>query len=350
MSGAARQITSGDEWNDTDPQWSPDGSRIVFVSDRTGRELDDSRNTDIWTIPATGGRLTKISTSPDRDASPVWSTDGQFIAFVSVQDEDGPQQIYLAQSDGSGRPHVIAPSLDLIPGNLQWTEENRSLFFDTGVKGELHVFRIDVATGLVRQVTTGARGVRSSNIAGASKQMVYVANDFGHLDDIYVATLDGKNERKLTDVNAALWQTLGLAAVERMTYKGADGWDIDGFLVKPLGWAAGAKYPMILSIHGGPAGQYGVDWFHEFQVYAAKGWAVFFTNPRGSTGYGRRFQRGIALEWGGKDYVDVMNGVRAVSRGKPMDRHDPTGRHRRQLRRVPDELDRRATRTCSRRR
>ena len=86
---------------------------------------------------------------------------------------------------------------------------------------------------------------------------------------------------------------------------------------------------MILSIHGGPAGQYGVDWFHEFQVYAANGWAVFFTNPRGSTGYGRKFQRGIVNEWGGKDYIDIMNGVDAVlareSRGSTPTRLGVTG-------------------------
>ncbi len=126
-----------------------------------------------------------------------------------------------------------------------------------------------------------------------------------------------------------------------MTFKGADGWDVDGFLVKPLGWTAGTKYPMILSIHGGPSGQYGVDWYHEFQVYAAKGYAVFFTNPRGSTGYGRKFQRGIELQWGGNDYIDIMNGVRAVDRREPVDRHDAPWRHRWQLRRLHDELDRR---------
>ena len=69
---------------------------------------------------------------------------------------------------------------------------------------------------------------------------------------------------------------------------------------------------MVLSIHGGPAGMYGFDWFHEFQVYAAHGWAVFFTNPRGSTGYGEKFERGVQMEWGGKAYTDIMNGVDAV--------------------------------------
>jgi dipeptidyl aminopeptidase/acylaminoacyl peptidase len=87
---------------------------------------------------------------------------------------------------------------------------------------------------------------------------------------------------------------------------------VDGFFMKPVGWEAGKRYPMILTIHGGPAGQFGFDWYHEFQVYAAHGWAVFFTNPRGSTGYGEKFERGIELNWGGKDYVDVMNGVDAI--------------------------------------
>ena len=91
---------------------------------------------------------------------------------------------------------------------------------------------------------------------------------------------------------------LTLPPVQRMTFKGADGWDVDGFLVKPIGWQAGKKYPMVLSIHGGPAGQYGVDWYHEFQVYAARGWAVFFTNPRGSTGYGRQVRARDRAELG----------------------------------------------------
>ena len=316
-SGTARQITSGDTWNDTDPQWSPDGARIAFVSDRTGKEFDEGRNSDIWTVPAAGGSLTKVSTSPDRDASPVWSLDGKTIAFVSAEDEDAPQQLYVTESAGGGTPRLVAKSLDLLPGNLQWAEGGKALFFDTGVKGELHVFRVDVGTGAVRQVTTGPRGVRASSVSAASGRVAYLANDFQHLDDVYAASIDGKNEKKLTDVNAALWKTLNLASVERMTFKGAEGWDVDGFFVKPLGWTAGTKYPMILSIHGGPAGQYGVDWFHEFQVYAAKGYAVFFTNPRGSTGYGRKFQRGIELQWGGNDYIDIMNGVRAAIAANP---------------------------------
>jgi dipeptidyl aminopeptidase/acylaminoacyl peptidase len=312
-SGASKQITSGDEWNDTDPQWSPDGRRIAFVSDRTGKAFDESRNTDVWVVNADGtGALTRISDHDEADASPRYSPDGKWIAFTGeLHDRDHPK-IFLAPANGGAPSKLVARDLDLIPSGLEWAEGGRAIFFETGVKGEYQLFRVDVASGEVRQVTTGARAVRNVDINDEARRMVYTVNDFKRLDDLYVASLDGKNEKQLTRLNQKLWGQLQLQDVERFTYKGADGWDVDGFLVKPTGWQEGKKYPMILSVHGGPAGQYGVDWYQEFQVYAAKGWAVLFTNPRGSTGYGQKFERGIEGEWGGKDYQDVMNGVDAA--------------------------------------
>lgn len=314
--GSAHQITSGEDWNDTDPQWSPDGTRIAFVSDRSGKEYDESRNRDVWTIPALGGDLTRISTSPGRNASPEWSPDGRVIAYLNSEDEDAAPTVLLAPATG-GSFKAAASGLDLNPTNLQWADNGRGLYFETVVRGENHLYKIDVQLGGVSAMTTGARAVRSVDVGRARNRMVYLANDFKRLDDVYAADIDGRNEKKLTDVNGELWKTLDLASVERMKYKGAEGWDIDGFLVRPLGWKAGVKYPMILSIHGGPAGQYGVDWYNEFQVDAARGYAVFFSNPRGSTGYGQKFQRAIANQWGGNDYIDVMSGVRAVLTANP---------------------------------
>jgi dipeptidyl aminopeptidase/acylaminoacyl peptidase len=316
--GEAKQITKGDDWSDSDPQWSPDGKRIAFVSNRTGKEYDEDRNADVWVINADGGgALTKISDHDESDNQPRWSPDGKSIAFTGeLHDRDHPK-IWLAPATGGAPSTLAANNLDLIPGGLQWSDDGESLYFETGVKGELHLFRVDVGTKAVSQVTSGARGVRSADFNFASGKMIYLANDFKHLDDLYVADLNGKNERRLTNLNEALWKQLHLADVERFTYKSADDWDLDGFLVKPLGWQEGKKYPLVLSIHGGPAGQYGVDWYHEFQVYAAKGYAVLFTNPRGSTGYGQKFERGIVNEWGGKDYLDVMNGLDAALRKYP---------------------------------
>ena len=310
-SGEAKQITSGDDWDDTDPQWSPDSTRIAFVSNRTGKAYDDDTNSDVWVIPAAGGALVKISDHVEPDTNPRWSPDGTQIAFLSG-DENSFPQIWLAPSNGGGTSRKAARALDMIPTDLSWAADGRSLQFAAGTHGVTHLFQVDLASGAVSQVTRGERAVRSASRHAKSGLMVYLANDFQHPDDIYVARLSGADERRLTGVNGDLLHAREAAAVERLPFKSADGTQIDGFLVKPVGWQEGKKYPMVLSIHGGPAGMYGVDWYHEFQVYAAKGWAVFFTNPRGSTGYGAKFQRAVALNWGGKAYDDIMSGVDAV--------------------------------------
>jgi dipeptidyl aminopeptidase/acylaminoacyl peptidase len=315
--GASKQITDGDNWNDLDPHWSPDSSRIAFVSNRTGKEFDLDRNSDVWTIPATGGPLTKISDHTGPDTSPRWSPDGTKIAFLGAEDEDAPPMIYVAPASG-GKSVAINNSFDQTATELQWAEQGRALYFDSGVKGETHLYRMDASTGTLTALTTGPRAVRSASVQG--NRIAYLSNDFTHLDDLYVREANSA-ERQLTHLNSSLWEQRQLATVERINYTAADGWPIEGFLVKPINFDPNKKYPLILSIHGGPAGQYGVDWFHEFQVYAGQGWGVFFCNPRGSTGYGRKFQRGVVDEWGGKAYTDIMTGLEeAMKRSSWIDR------------------------------
>ncbi len=310
--GRADQITSGDDWNDSDPQWSPDGRRIAFVSDRTGKAFDESHNTDVWVIDAAGGPLTKISDHVEADNQPRWSPDGRTIAFVSAVPEKSHPKIWLASSSGGSSSRLAADGLDLIPTALRWAERGAALYFETGVKGASHLYRVDVATRRVAPVTTGDRTVHLVDVNEATGRLVFAVNDPTHIDDLYVSDLSGNNARQITHLNAALWRQLQLVPVERVPFKGADGWDVDGFIMKPVGWEPGKKYPMVLTIHGGPAGMFGFDWYHEFQVYASHGWAVFFTNPRGSTGYGEKFERGIEMNWGGRDYIDIMNGVDAA--------------------------------------
>jgi dipeptidyl aminopeptidase/acylaminoacyl peptidase len=310
-SGRASQITSGDDWNDSDPQWSPDGRKIAFVSDRSGKAFDESHDSDVWVIDATGGPLTKISDHTTADTSPRWSPDGQTIAFLSAVPEKSHSRIWLAPATG-GTSRPAADGVDLIPTALRWAQDGRSLYFETGVKGTTQLYRVDLAARRAAAVTSGDRTVHLADISDKTNRLAYAVNDPTRMDDLYVADLAGRSEKQLTHLNLALWKQLQVVPVERVPYKGADGWDVDGFLMKPVGWEPAKKYPMILTIHGGPAGQFGFDWYHEFQVYASHGWAVFFTNPRGSTGYGEKFARGIELNWGGRDYVDIVNGVDAI--------------------------------------
>jgi len=312
--GSAKQITEGEEWDDTDPQWSPDGKTIAFVSDRTGLSYESSRNTDVWTIAAEGGTLTKISDHSEADNSPRWSPDGKTIAFLGSVTMRQHPKIYTAPATGGAVSKLAVDGLDLLVSDMKWTDPN-TILFESGVHGTFQLFRLDVGARKVNPVLTGERAAR--NVSARMGKLAYLVNDFKTLDDVYVANADGSGERRLTRHNQALWKDLDLAGVERMPYKSTDGTPIDGFLVKPIGWRAGTKYPLILSVHGGPAGQYGVDWYQEFQVYATNGYGVFFANPRGSTGYGEEFARGIKNNWGKMDYTDVMSGLDEAIRRNP---------------------------------
>jgi dipeptidyl aminopeptidase/acylaminoacyl peptidase len=314
--GEAKQITDGRDWDDADPQWSPDGTRIAFVSDRTGKLFDDSHNTDVWVISAAGGTLSKISDHAFEDESPRWSPDGRHILFAGKTAYHQFFKLYLADSAGGAASSLAVKDLDVIPTELHWPSTN-ALLFSAIVKGESQVFRVDLTTHTFASVTAGARGVHAADVNATSGKLVYLASDFQHMDDLYLSKLDGTNESKLTNFNSALWTQLDLQPVERFPFQSTDGWPVDGFFVKPLGWQAGKKYPMVLVIHGGPRGMFGVDWYHEFQVYAAKGWAVFFCNPRGSTGYGEEFERGEINNWGVMDYQDIMSGVDAALKKYP---------------------------------
>ena len=308
--GEAWQITNGQEWNDTDPRWSPDSKRIAFVSDRTGKAYDDSHNTDIWVIPASGGSLIKISDHDFEDISPRWSPDGKQIVFAGKTSVHQFPKLYIADSQGRQPSQLALKDLDLIPTQLEWSPA--AIFFQANIKGEAHIFRASPATHTFQPVTSGARRVQAFDISNSGSSLVYLGNDFVHLDDLYVSNSDGTGERQITHLNTPLWTQLDLQPVERLPYQSKDGWPIDGFLVKPLGWQPGKKYPMVLVIHGGPRDMFGVDWYNEFQIFAAQGWAVFFCNPRGSTGYGERFERGQINNWGVMDYQDVMAGVDAA--------------------------------------
>ncbi|MBY0502319.1 MAG: S9 family peptidase [Bryobacteraceae bacterium] len=292
--GEVKQVTSGDQRNDREPVWSPDGTKLAFTAEHTDRQCCSAQA--VYTVEAAGGAVTLVAEKFSTAQLPRWSRDGKRVIFVA------------AVAESMGKVQLPNPP-DLTPSEMSLSDDGRTLWFTASAKGEEQIFSWPIAGGALTQITKTPRAVRGVDRHEGAGLMLYTAAGSTAPEDLFVAKLDGTGEKRLTRFNEALWRGLRFPELERVRYRAADGVEIDGFFMKPLDWREGQRYPMVLSIHGGPASMYGVSWFHEFQVYAAKGWAVFFTNPRGSSGYGEKFERMVELEWGGKAYTDILRGV-----------------------------------------
>ena len=322
--GRSVQITHGGGWDDTQPAWSPDGRSIAFVSDRTGRAFDGSREADIWVVPADGGRPIKVSKHPlagwmtagfsPMHGVPTWSPDGKQIAFLAEQEEEGPKAIWIAASDGRTAARDLVPNVDLDTGHLIWHAEG--LYYTSDDRGAEHVFKANAATGAVIQMTSDDRSVRDLDVAETGDGLVYIADDFQHPGEVFLNRLDFAHERQITYVNRAFLSEVDLPPLTRVSYRSADGLAVEGFLAKPSGWQPGKRYPLVVLLHGGPGLMRGYSWQPEYGTAAllGAGIAVFIPNFRGSSGYGAQFLRAIDRQWGGKAYSDVMTGLDTVLR------------------------------------
>ncbi len=308
--GGAVQVTDGD-WDDSEPEWSPDGTRLAFVSDRRSNGTDwEGRHADVWVVPAGGGDARRVSDHDEADTNPEWSPDGRSLAFLGSLSEGDHPKIYVAAAAGGPSRLVTREPLQLA-ARLQWPAPGDALYFEANVDGTQQLFRVEYASGRLTQTTSGPRDVRGVSFS-LGDRIAYRSNDYSHPDDLFVAARDGSQERRLTTLNADALAPVQLSAPEPLTWKAADGLTIHGYVVKPFGWREGRRYPLIMQLHGGPNGMHGFSWGMDAQVFAGAGYAVFLPNPRGSSGYGEVYQRAVQNEWGGKAYTDIMVGVDAV--------------------------------------
>ena len=318
--GEPRQITDGD-WDDREPAWSPDGRSIAFASNRSpDRDTNDA--SQIWVVAAGGGRARRVSKGEELLTGPAWSPDGQRIACVG-RVANGPAganfRLWLLPAEG-GAATCLTPGFDRSIGSdvladlrahapepvPTWTPDGARIRFLASDAGNAHIFEVDVdgRAGEPRRLLAGERQILSFSVAGST--LAFAATSPLDPGDVFVAADDGSGERRLTDVNRALLDELDLSPPEPLDAVGADGRPVQGWILPGRGRG---KRPTILEIHGGPHALYGNAFFHEFQLLAAHGYTVVYTNPRGSRGYGERFCSEIAGGWGELDYQDLMAAV-----------------------------------------
>lgn len=298
-------------------EWSPDGRHIFFAGDEYEDDEFNSQNTgDLWTIPVTGGPARRLTTNPGTESSPSVSPDGRRMAFLSTPARGAETDLLVVEigSDGSfrGEPVNLTPGWDLLPGDPGWTREGEFLRFSAGIGGNRHLFGVPAAGGRVEQVTTGDRQLASFSFSVDDRVMAFTATDAVTPTELYVATGDGATEQKATGFNDRWLREITLMPAERLTWRVSDGTEIEGWVVRPVGYREGGSYPLILKIHGGPHSAYGNTFFPVFHVLSAAGFFVLYSNPRGSSGYGYDFLYATRGEWGIVDKEDYLAGVDAA--------------------------------------
>ncbi len=311
LGGEELQLTEGDCEND-EPAWSPDGSRIVFSGLR-GERWDVELVSSLYAVDVEGGEPRRLSGDDEDAAMPSFAPDGSLLAYRH-EPADGTDphhaQIAVMRPDGSGR-RILTASLDrqCAPFPLvrepQW--DGGRVLFRVEDGGNVHLYAVAAdGSGEPELLVGGEQSTGLFDVRGGA--IVYTASTHTRPYELFAA--DGK---PLASVCDELVAGREIADAERFTAVSADGAEVDAWLMRPPGSDESRRYPVLLSIHGGPFTQYGTGFFDEFQVYAGAGYAVLFANPRGGSGYTEAWGRairgpadGAGPGWGAVDYEDLM--------------------------------------------
>jgi dipeptidyl aminopeptidase/acylaminoacyl peptidase len=335
-SKTVKQVTSGNNYEHS-IDWSPRGDEIAFVSDRSP-ETDQFFNYDLFAIKVSDGSIRRLTATENAEYDPKWSPDGKMIAFRATKrgltDRETTMEdthVWVMNADGSNRRELA--TIDDRQGSPVWAPDGKFVYFTVQERGSIHLYRQAVDAGKA-ETPPSERRVLQRAVGGVAAELVVnglgsvgafsvaksgaIAYGFASPSDmpeLFLRSAGSGSTRQLTTVNAEVLAGKPIAEVEPFTFVSNDNkFEVEAFLVKPLGMTADSKHPLIVNMHGGPHGQNGPAFNFRDQAFAAKGWATLHVNYRGSTGYGQAFADGVFGDQDGNEAQDVLYGVSAALR------------------------------------
>jgi dipeptidyl aminopeptidase/acylaminoacyl peptidase len=330
QTGDARDMTRGD-WDappfslggQVDYAFSPDSKELAFAGN-TDKDEARSTNGDIFVVPVSGAEPRRITPdNPANDLTPVYSPNGRYIAYRAQSKpgfESDRWQLMLHDRK-TGQSHSLTATFDSSVESLAFSPDSQKLYFLALDRGRQPIYELPVAGGPIKRLIN--EGFNDDlGVSGDGKTLVFTRQSLARPIDIFKAEASGAATTQLTRANDALLAECNLRPAEEVSWEGAGGTRVYGFITKPADFTASKKWPLIVLIHGGPQGAWNDAWSYRWnpQVFAAAGYVVFTPNPRGSTGFGQRFVDEISGDWGGKVYTDLMNGVAYVATMPYIDR------------------------------
>jgi dipeptidyl aminopeptidase/acylaminoacyl peptidase len=329
---APKQITDGgfDEGNIT---WSRDGALIYFTSNRVPEAYYEADDSDLYSVPAAGGSITKVASIEGSIGGLSLSPDGKRMAFVGtlhgnpVRSYSQPD-LWVTDLTPGSTPKNLTASYDFdissgIGGDqsaprgrsatpIVWSSDASSLTVVVAEHGSANLKRVAIATGKIDPLSDGKQAIAAYSATPDGSKIAAMISTQTNIGDLFTFDLSGARPRQITRINDDLFKDIQQSDPEEFWYRTFDGKQVQGWILKPPDFEASRRYPLILEIHGGPHSAYGNAYTHEFQWMAAKGYVVLFTNPRGSTSYGQDFANIIQYHYPGDDYKDLMAGVDEV--------------------------------------
>jgi dipeptidyl aminopeptidase/acylaminoacyl peptidase len=292
--------------------WSPDSKELCFTSVAEKMEAT-STNSDLFTVPAAGGQIRRITTNPAFDTDPSYSPDGTLIAYraqLHAGNEADRYRIFVFDRS-RGTHGNLTEDFDRSVDSMAWSPDGKQIYFNAEDRAQMPVFVMAAGPGSKPIALTGQTYNGEFDLSPDGKLLVFSRQSNAMPVELVAAANDGKGEKQITNQNTAKLEQLDLPRAEHFWFDSADGAKVHGMLLRPPAFDPGRKYPLLMVAHGGPETQFGDAWSYRWntQLFASPGYVVLMINRRGSTGFGQRFTDEVRDDWGGRAFGDLMKGL-----------------------------------------